>query len=736
MRNTLTLTGISTNNLKHVSLELEYRTMVGITGVSGGGKSSLAFDTLYKICRDEFEAIQGGYAGSPNYRIDSSSGIIPAVGLQQINQNTNPHSTIYSYLSLASKIAIFALDRNGLPCPRKLKITNPLNQCEHCNGLGHTNTYSLQKSIDYNKSILENPFLPWQSKSSNKLHSLLIDYANKEKIPTNLPFKRLSPSEQKQLIYNISSEKIKVAFQANGKRRVRALAYEGLAVYLGRLHTSNNKSDRLSLNGFLDTYICEKCSGSKVEPEIGNNIHLGSLSFSEFLTKPVGFIKKTLTSLNKYHGSPLESLLEALINVGLSYLHLGRSIPSLSGGELQKLNFAKMCASSIHGILVVLDEISAGIHPNDFQPIIKQADEIKKRNNMIVLVEHNEFFLQHCDKVICVGPEPGKLGGFIYSNHAPTYERIQLSEYLSPLTFTEYNSIKINNIESVDLRLPKNTVTALVGPSGSGKSSLARYLSEIDSKVIFIDQSPIRGNIRSTVSSYLGLSRPMAEFYSKVHSQDYRNFLPSAGYPASCEECDGTGTIKFERGYESALMIDCPKCEGKLFSSTVKKYLWDSLSISEVYDLNINELPKGLDCIARLKSARHILNSVGLSHLSLNRKTSTLSGGELKRLKISQHFMSPSLSERILIIDEPGAGLDSTSISKLMRFIVNQKKDVESLVLIDHKPHVFAQCEYIIEMGPGSGPEGGTIIYEGDPHWYYQKYNQILNHLSWDRHSS
>jgi excinuclease UvrABC ATPase subunit len=222
------------------------------------------------------------------------------------------------------------------------------------------------------------------------------------------------------------------------------------------------------------------------------------------------------------------------------------------------------------------------------------------------------------------------------------------------------------------------------------------------------------------------LSKPLAEFYSKNHSQDYRNFLPSAGYPASCEECDGTGTIKFERGYESALIIDCPKCEGKLFSPTVNKYLWNSLSISEIYDLNINELPENLDCIARLKNARNILDNIGLAHLSLNRKTSTLSGGELKRLKITQHFMSRSLSERILIIDEPGAGLDSVSINRLMRFIVNQKQDIKGLVLIDHKPQVFAQCEYIIEMGPGSGPEGGTIVYEGDPHGYYQKYNQIL----------
>ncbi|WP_372972186.1 ATP-binding cassette domain-containing protein [Marinobacter sp.] len=733
MRNTLTLTGVSTNNLKHVSLELQYGTMVGITGVSGGGKSSLAFDTLYKFCRDEFEAIQSGYAANPNYRIESSSGIIPAVGLQQINQNTNPRSTIYSYLSLASKITFFALDRNGLPCPRKLKITNPLNQCRNCNGLGHTSTYSLRKSIDYNKSILENPFLPWQSKGSNKLYSLLIDYANKERIPTNLPFKKLSLFEQNKLIYDISSEKMKVSFQANGKRRIRSLNYEGLAIYLDRLHTSNNKSDHLSLDGFLDSHICEKCFGSKVEPEIGNNIHLGSLTFSEFLTKPVSFINKTLAPLNEYHGSPLKSLLEALIEAGLDYLHLGRSIPSLSGGELQKLNFAKMCASSIHGILVVLDEISAGIHPNDFMPIIKQAHEIKKRNNTIVLIEHNEFFLQHCDKVVWVGPEPGKLGGFIYANHAPTHEKIQLSEYMPPQAFSEYNSIKINNIESINLRLPKNTVTALVGPSGSGKSSLARYLSNTDSKVIFIDQSPIRGNIRSTVSSYLGLSKPLAEFYSKNHGQDYRNFLPSAGYPASCEECDGTGTIKFQRGYESALIIDCPKCEGKLFSPTVNKYLWNSLSISEIYDLNIKELPKNLDCIARLKNARKILDNIGLAHLSLNRKTSTLSGGELKRLKITQHFLSRSLSERILFIDEPGAGLDSLSINKLMKFIVNQKQDIKGLVLIDHKPQVFAQCEYIIEMGPGSGPEGGTIVYEGDPHGYYQKYNKILKRLSLDK---
>ena len=275
-------------------------------------------------------------------------------------------------------------------------------------------------------------------------------------------------------------------------------------------------------------------------------------------------------------------------------------------------------------------------------------------------------------------------------------------------------------------------ITAIIGKSGSGKSSLAKYLEKKLDNSILITQKNIRGNIKSTISSILEMNKLIANSFSKKFNKDYKFFMPNFESEIVCNKCKGQGIIKIERSFEKNIVITCPECEGRLFNNKANNFKINSYSIIDIYNLPFSEL-LDVDFISKFDKFIDIAHSLSLEHLSFNRKIDTLSGGELKRIKLFKVLLNKSLKNKLLIIDEPTAGLDNYSSKKIFTTISKHKKSTQAILIIEHKPEIFLESDYIIEMGPGSGLKGGNIIYSDKTNNYfnkfYKKYKKFLEYI-------
>lgn len=727
MKNGISLKGVCTNNLKNISVQIPYNEITAIAGPSGGGKSSLAYQTLYSFCSREFRSLEDGYLEASEAVLDSCSGAIPAVAVRQLNKNINPHSTLYSYLNLASVISQIKDERISNVPFRFLKLNSPGNECLACGGSGREYRIDLDKIIDGTKKIKDQPFMCWYGAANDKYLKILIAYCEDAGIDLEKPFFRLSKSAQKALLFSESSKKFSISFKYNGKYRKRASSYIGAFKFLDDKRLSKNVSDRKSAIKFLSNQVCASCNGSRIncEGELGD-CRIFGMKYCDFLTSDVDSILKSARQAkfvkSKNHAVlKFIDILSAISELGVSYLSLTRSIPSLSGGELQKLIFSRLLTTQINNILIVIDEISSQVHVSDYPNIVGKIKLLKKRANTVVIVDHCDYFIENADSVLFVGPGSGKQGGEICNYMAPAVKCVDKNNFkLDQSGLIELPAISRNNVKNISLKIPKNSITGICGKSGSGKSSYVAGLAEILDCVELVSQSSIKGNIRSTIASYMELSKPLAEWFSQCSKQPVETYLASTGKIGACEKCEGRGVVQYIRAYEETISITCDLCDGNAFSSIANGFKMHNYSISDVYSTSLDEMEGlGLTLPSVVERFIEVSKCVGLGHLSLSRRTSTLSGGELKRLKLAFALMRRSKG-KILVIDEPGSGLDDVSIAKVMNFLESKKNDYQAIIVIDHKPAVFTRSDYLVEFGPGSGINGGKVSWSGNPVEYYR----------------
>lgn len=712
----INLVGVKTHNLKSIDVSFPMNRITAIAGVSGGGKSSLAYSTLYEICRGEFNSIETGTYNSPSYDIERFENPIPAVAIKQTNSNINPRSTLYSYLNISALIASSLQSDEVNIEPDLLKVNKPQLQCPSCDGLGAQLSVSRRKVTNPNASIQENPFRPWQNNRNDKHHRLLVEFCKQTSIPLDVPFDNLTDQDKKKLLFGSSDIKLEVSFKVNGKRRKRDIQYIGVMDFINDQLSSESKSDYNMARQFSDEQTCSVCFGSRINNAIYKNSFISNLSFVEFLSLPIDEILKR----GSFKNASLAKLLQILSDIsisGIGYLSLSRSIPSLSGGELQKLNFTRLLNSQITGILVIIDEISSQVHPSDFHMLLSGLKNITAQNNTVVIVEHNDSFIKYSDNVIFIGPEAGSRGGFIVPPSNYTQE-IHTRDGEVHNHFITIESVSSNNVKDVNFNFPLNAITALVGKSGSGKSSVAKYIRDNIEGVVYISQDSIRGNIKSTVATLTSLNRKLVSYFSSEFKVPESTFSLKEGAPLTCSKCHGLGVIKIQRSFESDVELDCDKCNGELYSPDADLYKIDGYSIKDLFKMTFEELSHAsIQCISTT-CQRAV--SLGLGHLSLSRKSRSLSGGELRRIKILINLPVRKSSDKILIIDEPAAGLDDDTAMKVMKFIRSFCSSFRFVLVIDHKPSVFGLSDYVIEIGPGSGHEGGRVVFEGTPSEYYE----------------
>lgn len=427
----------------------------------------------------------------------------------------------------------------------------------------------------------------------------------------------------------------------------------------------------------------------------------------EFLTMPFSDLLYILKE-NKVNKN-LTRILESICEMGLGYLNLARSVPTLSGGELQKFNFSRLLNTDISGILIVIDEISSQLSESDFHRVQSQLERLAS-SNTIVLVEHNQHFIDNASQTLHIGRKAGKLGGFICENEKiQSFYKVDKKNKVDG--FYEFIDINRHNVKKQDLKIPKNCLTAFVGVSGSGKSTLASVIKDRES-AFYISQRVANYTSRSVLASTIQISTLIAEYFSKKTNLSESFFLTNK--EGGCPTCKGIGVVKYERGYEKDVYSSCSTCEGRLFDESNKKVLStvDGCNIIDIYQKEIWELV-GFFEEGKITKILETMIGLELSHLSLNRKTQSLSGGELRRARMCSYFSKLRKSKKILILDEPTAGLDPDTASKVASFIYQNTSLYNSIVIIEHKPEVILYADYRVCVGPGPGFEGGKIVHQG-----------------------
>ncbi|MBN3050300.1 ATP-binding cassette domain-containing protein [Pectobacterium quasiaquaticum] len=697
--------GIETHNLKNINVNIPINKMTVIYGRSGAGKSSLAFSSIYQLCKDEFDSIENGYLNEGDYKITHYDGLKPAVALPQRNTNNNPRSTIYSYLNIPQALSSLKVKSNlSIPDYHQLKLNKYENACPHCLGRGDIIQIDENELIDKYRRLDEKPFSCWRSGALSDYHNqLFLAYCQNNGINISSDFSSLSQEDKEIILYGVSDEKITFKCKQKGKIKQKKAFYEGVMLYANANMVRNKSASQ-----YQKEIPCPSCQGSRINKKLAQ-LDVVGLNFESFLLLPISALCTVLE--NESSESTLFRVLSSINNVGLGYLNLSRSIPSLSGGELQKLMFSRLLTSNTTGMLIVIDEISSQVNPVDYPDILSKIQKIAEKNT-VILVEHSQHFIDHADKSIHIGKFAGSAGGVICECEAiqplkNVNDRNKISD------FHHFKELNKNNIINQSVSFPKECVTIFSGVSGSGKSSLAKAICDTTESTYISQRLPSYTG-RSSVASITELNKSIASYFSKKTGLDDVFFLPSIdkkGNGGGCKTCEGKGVIKYERGFEKDIYITCHECNGMLFDSNSDEVntVVNGMNIIDIYNTELKDLLNYFND-PKIDHILVTLDTLGLSHLKLNRKTQSLSGGEMRRIKLCEMLSKKRKSNKLLFIDEPAAGLDPETASKVLGFIYQKSSLFGAIVVIEHRPEAEDYADFKVSIGPGSGEQGGQIL--------------------------
>lgn len=716
--NIISYIGIKTNNLKNINIEIPKGCFWGIAGPSGSGKSSLAYGTIYAISQFEWDKISNNNSTSiPNFIVDDYRNVVPTIALKQENFNVNPRSTIATFLKVDKDFRLLLASSNKVS-PTMFSFNNPANYCSCCEGLGVEHSLSSEQMIDYSKSILKEPFLPWKKNYKQKI---LEKFADAHDISLTTKLADLKKEELQTLLYGKSQNKYKISYTLSGKKRTREFVYVGLMTEMktlneDRKHISNHKKilDYSTMN------ICSHCKGTRFSEKVlkykYNGKSIGDMYLSEF-SELLKFVCDSLLTeknedLKRLLGN-IERTATAIITSNLGYLNLNRGIPSLSGGELQRIRLVNILNSQISGMLYIVDEPSSKLHVSEYNSILESLKNLRDNQNSVLVIEHNPYFLNRTEKVIYLGPGSGDKGGEIVT---PNNKDIPLNyKPRKCKDFLELRNITRNNIQKLSISIPLNCITGIYGPSGSGKSTLARCISENYKESEFVNQKPIRGSIVSTIASYSGIFDDIRNIFSKISGKE-SNFFSFMNEDGQCPNCNGKGLIKYGLDFgKTEIEIVCEDCEGKRFNDSVLDIKYKNFSIYDILVLTIDTIIKDELFIknAILNNKLILLQKLGLGYLNLFRTTDSLSGGEAQRLKLTK-FIGKKLKNKIFIFDEPLSGLSQWDAHNILQIFNELVINGATVIFIDHNILGIEFSDYILEMGPGKGKFGGKVTFAGN----------------------
>lgn len=805
--------GARENNLKNVSLQIPRDALVVFTGVSGSGKSSLAFGTLYAEAQRRYLESVSPYARRlfhqmPIPEVDAIDGLPPAVALQQQRGSATTRSSVGSVTTLSNLLRMLYSRAGkypkgqGILYAEAFSPNTPEGACPQCHGLGRIYEVTEESMVpDPNLTIRERAVAAWPTAwQGQNLRDILTTLG----YDVDVPWKKLSKKDRDWILFTEEQPQVPVYANQSLEYVQKALAQKREPSYMGTftgakkyvLHTFANTQSALMkkrVSQFMIPSECPTCKGKRLRRESlsvtfsGYDItEMSRLPLQKLSTLFAPYADGTapeLAKLGKNHeekvlvaqriAEDLVARIAVLLQLGLGYLSLERSTPTLSPGEHQRLRLATQVRSNLFGVVYVLDEPSAGLHPADTEALLKALDGLKAAGNSLFVVEHELDVVRHADWIVDVGPGAGEGGGeVLYSGPPEGLEKIEASktrEYLfpgGPLTlhtprdpagWLRLSGVTRNNLHNLDVVFPLGVLTSVTGVSGSGKSSLVSqalvelmlaHLGNVPElipetedalqddatvtlsgeitegasqikRLVQVDQKPIGRTPRSNLATYTGLFDGVRKLFAgtkmaKARHYDAGRFSFNVG-KGRCPNCEGEGFVMVELLFLPSVYAPCPVCGGTRYNAKTLEVTYEGKNIAEVLAMTVSEAALFFAEEAGVSRSLQVLEDVGLGYLRLGQPATELSGGEAQRIKLATELQRLSRGNTLFILDEPTTGLHPSDVEKLIAQLEKLVDAGNTVITVEHDMQVVASSDWVIDMGPGAGDEGGTIVAAGTP---------------------
>ena len=749
--------GARVNNLKDVSVEIPKRRLTVFTGVSGSGKSSLVFDTIaaesQRLINETYSAfVQGFMPTLSRPEVDLLDGLTTAIIVDQERMGANPRSTVgtatdanamlrilfsrlgqphigspnaYSFNMPSVKASgAITIERGDKTKTEKATFTRLGGMCPRCEGMGSVNDFDRSALYDDSLSLNEGA-LTIPGYSMDGWYGRI--YRGCGFFDPDKPIRKYTKKELHDLLYR-EPTKIKV----EGIN----LTYEGL---IPKIQKSMLSKDVDALQPHIRAFVeravtfqtCPECDGTRLTKEARSSKIKGK-NIADVCQMQISDLAGWIRDLDEPSVAPLltglQHLLDSFAEIGLGYLSLDRPSGTLSGGEAQRTRMIRHLGSSLTDVTYVFDEPTIGLHPHDIQRMNDLLLQLRDKGNTVLVVEHKPEVIAIADHVVDLGPGAGTGGGTVCFEG--TVERLRRSDTTTGRHFDyrarikdivrsssgalEIRGASTHNLQRVDVDIPLGVLCVVTGVAGSGKSSLIQGSVSGRDGVVVIDQSGIRGSRRSNPATYTGLLDPIRAAFAKANG--VKPALFSSNSEGACPTCNGAGVIFTDLGVMATVESACEECEGKRFQASVLEYTLGGRDISEVLAMSVSDAEEFFDHgEARTPAAHKVLDrlaDVGLGYLTLGQPLTTLSGGERQRLKLAAQM--PEKAD-VYVLDEPTTGLHLADVENLLGMLDRLVDSGRSVIVIEHHQAVMAHADWIIDLGPGAGHDGGRIVFEGTP---------------------
>ena len=749
--------GARVNNLKDVSVEIPKRRLTVFTGVSGSGKSSLVFDTIaaesQRLINETYSAfVQGFMPSLARPEVDVLEGLTTAIIVDQERMGANARSTVGTATDANALLRVLfsRLGRPYIGPPTAYSFNIPMRKasgsmtvdkgkgerivvrdavyhggmCPRCEGMGTVNDIDLTQLVDESRSLAEGAITVPGYTADGWSVRLFAESGFLD------PYKAIGDYTDKERHDFLYREPTKV--KVNGIN----LTYEGLVPRIKKSFLSKDvDSLQPHIRAFVERAVtftaCPECGGSRLnEPARSSTIN--GVNIADVCSMQINDLAEWLRDVGEPSVAPLlaglQHSLDSFVEIGLGYLSLDRPSGTLSGGEAQRTRMIRHLGSSLTDVTYIFDEPTIGMHPHDIARMNALLLQLRDKGNTVLVVEHKPEVIEIADHVVDLGPGAGSAGGAIVfegtieglrASGTLTGRHLDDRASLKPSVRTSSGAMEVrgartNNLQDVDVDIPLGVLVVLTGVAGSGKSSLIDGSVAGRDGVVAIDQGAIRGSRRSNPATYSGLLDPIRTAFAKANG--VKPALFSANSEGACPTCNGAGVIYTELGFMETVATTCEDCEGKRFQSAVLDYHLGGRDISEVLAMSVTEADEFFGTGAARTPAAHSilqrLSDVGLGYVTLGQPLPTLSGGERQRLKLAVNMAGAG---GVFVLDEPTSGLHLADVEQLLSLLDRLVDGGTSVIVIEHHQAVMAHADWIIDLGPGAGHDGGRVIFEGKP---------------------